>query len=131
MRNVVVFAVAVLIGTFVLACNKKEGDGGAASAANKSYTVRGIVKGLPNKGLAQANIHHEAIPSFVGRSGEVDGMMSMSMSFGVGEGVSLADIAVGDKVEFSFEVAWSSKPPLTLTKISKLPADTEIEISGH
>ncbi len=96
-----------------------------------SYSVRGQIETLNAiDGAQQAFIHHEAIPTFVNREGKQTGMMSMAMPFAVAEGVSMIDMTPGDKVEFTFEVHWDQNPPVRITSIRALPADTELELSG-
>ena len=36
--------------------------------------------------------------------------------------------AVGDKIDFEFAVDWNEKPPIAVTKVKKLPADTALEL---
>lgn len=119
-------------------CDQKGGSGKQsaqtaepAAPADHTYTVRGIVRLLPDPKSpgAQLNIQHEAIPEFVDWDGKKVGMKEMVMPFPVKPGVSLEGIAVGDKVEFVFEV-FTKKKSYHLTKITKLPADTAINVGG-
>ena len=75
-------------------------------------------------------IQHEAIKDFKNPDGEVIGMMSMTMPFPVGPGVSLEGIQPGDTVQFTFELRWKGKPPFQLTSIQKLPADTKLDFGS-
>ncbi len=100
------------------------------------YTVRGQVAALPRPGRpgSELLIHHEPVPDFVDFSGKKVGMQSMTMPFPLADGVSLAGIDRGDKVEMSFEVRWHGAPPLQVTEIHELPPDTELHFgdsSGH
>lgn len=100
------------------------------SGADQAYTVRGEVTATPGQsGLTedQLRIHHEAIPGFVGYDGEVVGMASMTMPFPAAETVDLGQLAVGDKIEFTFEVNWDDSPGYRITNIRKLPAETELD----
>jgi Cu/Ag efflux protein CusF len=107
------------------ACNK------GAEAPAATYTVQGELKSLPQPdGDAVLYVHHEAIPEFVNRQGQKTGMASMSMPFGVPEGVSLEGLAPGDKVELTFAVHWDQNPATQVAAIRKLPADTQLELSG-
>lgn len=92
------------------------------------YTVRGEVAALPRPGQpgSELLVRHEAIPDFVDAEGESVVMESMTMPFPLADGVSLAGIERGDKVEMSFEVSWHGAPPLQVTSIHKLPPDTEL-----
>lgn len=92
------------------------------------YTVRGKIESLPEPGkpASELRIQHEPIDNFVGQSGKVVGMDSMTMGFPLAKGVSLEGLAVGDVVEATFEVRWKSHPRFQTTKLVKLPADTEL-----
>lgn len=110
----------------------------ASSPGDGVYTVRGRVESLPGvKPGSQLRVHHEHIPNFKGKDGEVHrnrdgspGMLEMSMEFPLAPGVDLAGLAVGDAVEMTFEVRWNSPPPIfRATAIRKLPPDTELRLS--
>jgi Cu/Ag efflux protein CusF len=92
------------------------------------YVIRGLIKMLPDpaKPASSLMIRHQAIDNFVGRDGKVIGMNSMVMPFTVAEGLSLDGLAVGDIVEFTWEVA-PGHTPAAVTKIVKLPPDTQLE----
>lgn len=111
-------------------CKKDESEAVATRASGSEiseYQLRGLIKYIAPTG-AEVEIHHEAMPEFVDRHGEKSGMMAMVMPFGLGEGLSLDGLAVGDKVEATLTVGWNRKPVLQITKIEKLPAATELEI---
>jgi Cu/Ag efflux protein CusF len=93
----------------------------------EGYKVRGEVKGF-DEASGQLAIHHEKIPDFKNREGQKVGMMSMQMSFRTAEGVDGKSLAVGDKIEFEFAVEWDKTPPIVVTKVKKLPADTALEL---
>ena len=89
----------------------------ATYAEGQAYTVRGVIVQLPDAGPPPKDlkIHHEHIPDFVGKSGEihinpkdgVPGMKAMVMAFpNLAPSVSLDGLAVDDKVEFEFLVRW-------------------------
>jgi hypothetical protein len=115
-------------------CDRQPATAAPATPPEQVYMVRGRITGLPIAGQpgSELAIAHEAIPSFVRNDGKL-GMNAMVMPFTPAPGVSLEGLAVGDPVEFTFEVRWKSKPRMQLTKISKLPADTELVLpkSGH
>jgi len=99
-------------------------------AAEARYTVRGAVENLAEaRGAPVALIHHEAIPDFVDGYGEKRTMHSMAMAFGIASGVSLAGIAVGDKVEVTFVVDRDRYPSFQITAVRELPAGTELTLS--
>jgi hypothetical protein len=97
------------------------------------YTVRGVVERLPqtegpDRGLY---IHHAAIPTFRDEHGKVVGMMSMTMPFPVADDVSLAGIAPGDPVEFTFAVSWKQPVGYQVIRIHKLAAGTAVDFTPH
>lgn len=123
-RRAALLALSLLAALAISGCK----DGGAKAA---SYTVRGELKSLPTEGQsAGMSIHHEAIPEFVNLKGERSGMASMSMPFNVADGVKLDGLAVGDKVEFTFDVQWERNPAIQVTAIKKLPPDTALTLTG-
>ena len=110
------------------------GCGGKAPApAADVYTVRGVVERLPQGAGPDRSvyIHHESIPDFRDVHGEAVGMASMTMPFPLAAGVSLADIAPGDPVEFTFTVTWKPRTGYTITRIQKLPAGTVIDFPSQ
>ena len=102
--------------------------------------MRGQVVSVPTpeRPIDDLQIRHEAIPNYADRKGDVvvnskgeRGMRSMTMGFPVAEGVSLAEIAPGDPVEFTFVVTWGENyPTFELTHIRELPAETPLDFSG-
>ncbi|HZW08912.1 MAG TPA: copper-binding protein [Phycisphaerales bacterium] len=138
------------------ACSEQEDSAGRAPSENQapeqaprgdssapvvqSYTVRGQVVSVPTpeRPIDDLQIRHEAIPNYADRKGDVvvnskgeRGMRSMTMGFPVAEGVSLAEIAPGDPVEFTFVVTWGENyPTFELTHIRELPAETPLDFSG-
>ena len=75
-------------------------------------------------------LHHEAIPGFVGRDGQASGMESMTMPFELEKGVSLEGVAVGDPVEIKLHVDWSADLAVVVTALSELPAGTKLDLPG-
>jgi hypothetical protein len=119
-------AAAMLIALLLAAaCESKP----APQPPDQVYTVRGRITGLPQKDkpLSELTIHHEPIPGFVRQDG-TPGMDSMDMPFTPAPGVSLAGLAVGSVVEFTFEVRWKARPFSQLTKIRPLPGDTVLNL---
>jgi Cu/Ag efflux protein CusF len=96
---------------------------------DQTYTANGRIARMPDDVPGTAvHIHHEAIPEFVGRDGEVAGMHTMVMPFEPAEDLSLSKVAKGDAVRFTFEVRFDAKPMLRLTAIDKLPKSTELDL---
>lgn len=93
----------------------------------QSYTVRCEIKAVSveNKEL---QLHHEAIPDFTNAKGKQTGMMAMVMPFHVTDAVDITTLAAGDKVEIIFGTHWKKKPTLRITKLTKLPPETELEL---
>jgi Copper binding periplasmic protein CusF len=102
---------------------------GCARDSGRDYTVRGQVRQLPDPANPAASglyISHEAIDDWAGRSGEVEGMDPMNMSFEVAEGVSLEGIQPGDIVEFTLHADWEASPPVEITALRELPPGTRL-----
>jgi Cu/Ag efflux protein CusF len=113
----------------LLACGPPASDEASSDAA-QTYTARGEIVALPGEaGLqgSQLRIRHEAIPDFVSYEGEIVGMASMTMPFPAADDVDLADLEVGDPIEFTFHVDWDGSPPYQITEIRKLPDGTELD----
>jgi Cu/Ag efflux protein CusF len=93
-----------------------------------SYQLRGIVRqvDLGSIGRTQLSIHHEAIPDFVGLTGEVEGMKAMTMPFTAAESVDLTGVEPGSKISFELTVDWSAPEPALITKLQVLPPDTQL-----
>ena len=124
-------ATAALLGVLMLsapACSERP-DPTPATKADQVYTLRGQIAMLPDpaKPAADLQIHHEPIPDFVNKNGEVVGMNSMIMPFTPASSLSLSGYAVGDIVEFTFEVRWRKGPSSRVTSMRKLPAETKLD----
>jgi Cu/Ag efflux protein CusF len=126
----------ILAGGVPVGCDRDdEGHGSAEPAMASSttrpdgtYEVRGVVKALPGRGGGTLAIQHEAIPTFVNIAGKKVGMMAMTMPFAVATGVSLKGISPGDKISFTYEVRFHGEPRNLVTRVAKLPADTELKL---
>ena len=128
--------VLVLGGVFVLLSSKKApttpNEQEAAAPAtppdegppDQTYTLNGHIVALPTDDRPM-QINHEAIPDFKNAAGEEVGMGAMTMPFPLADGVDISDLQVGDPVEFTFEVRWSSDEKYHITSISKRPDDAE------
>lgn len=103
------------------------GCAGKASGG-RDYTVRGQVRQLPDPATPGSGLYlsHEAIDDWAGRSGEIEGMDSMTMPFEVADGVSLEGIEIADVIEFTLHVDWEADTPVEITRIRELPAGTRL-----
>jgi len=120
-----VAAAAILVACAVwVGCSREP----RLAPADQVYTVRGRIETLPVKDqpASELTILHEPIPTFVNKDGHVVGMDSMAMPFSPAPGVSLDGLAVGDQVEFTFEVRWKSRPFSRMTSIGRLPGGVEL-----
>jgi Cu/Ag efflux protein CusF len=103
---------------------------GSLSPPDATYTTRGQVIELPAAAGGDLTLHHETVADFRARDGKTTHMDSMSMPFAVAPNVSLDGIATGDKVDVTFEVRWEGGPPLRITRLEELPADTALVFGG-
>ncbi len=95
--------------------------------ADQAYSCRGVIRGLPSPASPLLVLHHESIPTFVRSDGATVGLKAQAMSLAVAPAVSLKGLSEGTRVEFLFEVRWSSQPHLLLTGIAALPPGTRLE----
>jgi Cu/Ag efflux protein CusF len=121
-----------LAGIALLATVACGGDEPSAGGDKAAYTVRGEVEQLPNPEVEGSDlmVRHEPIPDFENSKGEVVGMNAMTMPFPLAGDVSLEGIAVGDKVELTFEVQFEPSTSFVTTEVTKLPPDTELDFTG-
>jgi len=96
----------------------------ASTAPTESFHSRGRVERVSAREL---DIHHEDMAAIRGYSGKLEPMASMTMPFGVPAG-GAPGIAVGDLVDFEFTTHFDAPPTLRLTRITKLPATTTLEL---
>lgn len=122
-------AAALLFG----GCREKAAEPEKTTTVH-SYTVRAQVASVPVAGdpRTEFSARHESIPEFKGPGDEV-GMSAMTMPFPLKDGVTLDGIAVGDKVEITFEVIYDlqKKTPVDWEAVSvkELPAETVLDFS--
>jgi len=95
------------------------------SGGSHTYDVRAQVLRLkePGRPGAEVVVRHEPIDDYVDRWGTLVGMDSMEMSFPVAPPLSLAGIAVGDRVALRFTVDYDG-PSLRVERLERLPPDT-------
>ncbi|MEM1109848.1 MAG: copper-binding protein [Planctomycetota bacterium] len=128
-----VFGVFMVFGVLSTGCTETSSPQATADRnVTATYQTRGEVSSLPDadKPTSGLFIRHEAIPEFKNQDGEVEGMDTMTMPFPTDDGVDLAPLSVGDKVEVTFEVfTQGGVRGYAATQIDKLPADTELDFS--
>lgn len=109
-------------------------------AAAHTYTSRGVITALPSPDGIRGDfrIQHEHIPDFRGKDGSihmnpdgVPGMKAMDMPFpSLGPGVTLEGLEVGHKVEFDLLVAYHPRLTYSLTRLVRLPDETELDFAN-
>lgn len=126
--SVVAGVLAVAVSAAFGGCGRK-----APVSVADVYTVRGVVEKLPQAGGQDRDlyIHHAPIPDFRDEHGKVVGMRSMTMPFPVAEGVSLAGLAPGDPVEFTFAISWKQPAGYQVVRIRKLPAGAAVDFTSR
>jgi len=115
------------------ACGGRGDDGTAVGAVPAAvYQVRGEVESLPDadRPMDWIALRHEAIPDFIGLTGDPDPMPAMTMRFPVADGVDVSSVSAGDKVAFDLEIDWGSGDPARVLAITLLPAETELDFGG-
>jgi hypothetical protein len=95
----------------------------------KRYTVQGDVVELPVDGDERPRLRlaHDAMPDFVNRLGEVEGMKAMTMSFDLAPTLVLPEIEVGDQVQFVLEVDWNRDRPAQLVSVDRVVVEGSVE----
>jgi Cu/Ag efflux protein CusF len=96
------------------------------SKTGHTYTVRARVEQLPAQGSGLV-LTHEAVDDWMGRSGKIEGMDTMTMPFPVAEDVSLAGIQPGDVVEVQLHVDWNADLAVQITSLRELPPETRLD----
>jgi hypothetical protein len=95
------------------------------------YQTRGVVRAFSGSGAdARVLIQHEALPQFVDRAGKPAPMASMRMIFGLRPSLQDTRLRVDEKLRFAFDVTWSESPFLLITELTRLPADTSLQLSA-
>jgi len=122
-------AIAAVLLCLLAACERKAAAP-PTSPPDQTYTLRAQVTGLPDPPKQALRLHHEAIPSFVGADGKVEGMEEMEMEFPfLAPSASLKGIAVNDVIEATLEIRWKAEPRFVLARIHKLPPGTHLNVS--
>lgn len=119
-------AVLAIIGALMFLASCGEAPKGAVPPGADVYHTRGVVERLPQPDGPDRSIYirHEPIPEYRDETGAVVGMGSMTMPFPLARGVSIADLAPGDPVAFTFAVTWQPRSGYEITEIRELPAET-------
>ncbi len=88
-----------------------------------SFTVKGVVQGLPGNGLAKNEllVKHEAIPTYRDEAGNMVGMHAMTMGFYLSEKVSAEGLHVGDSIEMVVEQTIKPQFKEQVVALKKLP----------
>lgn len=128
-RPILAVTIAAALAASLAGGCKKQPAADAGPAV--TYEVRGVITRLPDPAntATTLRIHHEAIPTFAVK-GKTVGMAEMTMPFPTAPGLSLAGIAVGDPVIFVMEVREKPVLKYQISKISKLPADTKLDLKA-
>ena len=105
-------------------CGDREEDLAPPDAV---YTSRAEVVATPAPGNRSLLLRHESIPDFRSRTGEVDGMDSMTMPFTLARDLSVEGLEEGDAIDFDFEVRWDGDPILRISRLEELPAETTLD----
>jgi Cu/Ag efflux protein CusF len=117
----------------VVTMSRETPSSSSPSNADASYTLRGVIDTLPQATGPDKyiKIHHEELPSFKNKKGEVVGMPEMIMDFEqVSPEVKLGEFKEGDAVEFTFEVRWSPRVVTRVTRMRKLAAGTDLGLKA-
>ncbi len=123
-------AAAVVVVGAIAACSREPGSHESAiPPAEQVHIVRGRVVQLPepSKPANSLQIHHEPIEHYKRADGSL-GMNAMVMPFTPATGLDLGGLAVGDMVEFRWEVRSRDKGPSLVTAIRKLPPETQLNL---
>lgn len=112
--------------TFLASCGGTALTEHLPGDGSHTYTLKGRILEMPLTEGSEIQIEHEAIHDLIDSSGEVVGMDAMMMIFSLDVERATPGLAVGDIVEFDLEVDWNADPMATVTRLEKLPADTEL-----
>jgi Cu/Ag efflux protein CusF len=105
----------------------------ALANADAIYVVRGFVTELPDPAspTKELHVHHEPISDFKNAEGIVVGMDEMDMPFPVSDLTLLEAIRVGDVVEMTVSYRYEPVRPSKVTKLTKLPFGTTLNLKPN
>jgi hypothetical protein len=137
-RNSVPVTLPLFVGVLFAAlyipnCTRKDQTRSAGlvpkTPAERTYTLRGRITGFPNPPKESLRIHHEALPDFTDAEGKVIGMDEMEMHFPfVAPDVSFDGLKLNEPIEATMEMRYKSEPRFLITRITKLPEDTKLNL---
>ncbi len=114
----------------IAGCKSKNAGSSVKQGITYVYHLKGIIRSLPvpMQGPPSMMIKMQAIPHWIGINGKVTPMATMTMPCQLAKTVSVADLAVGDKIAFTYKVNWAQDTML-ITRIAKLPQSTVINFN--
>lgn len=125
--------IAMSLGALCLpiaGCKSKKAGNAHQHGITYVYHLKGIIRSLPvpMQGPPSMMIRMQAVPNWMGISGKATPMAAMTMPCQLAKTVSVAHLAVGDKIAFTYKVNWV-KDSMLITRIKKLPATTIIHFN--
>ena len=120
----------VLLCIPIAGCRSKNSRHSVPQGVTYVYHLKGIVRSLPvpMQGPPSMMIKMQAIPNWTGITGQITPMAAMTMPCQLAKTVSPADLAVGDKIAFTYKVNWLQDRML-ITRLKKLPPTTVIHFN--
>ncbi|NNM88377.1 MAG: hypothetical protein HKL95_07645 [Phycisphaerae bacterium] len=120
----------VLLCIPIAGCRSKNSRQFAPQGVTYVYHLKGIIRSLPvpMQGPSSMMIKMQAIPNWTGITGQITPMAAMTMPCQLAKTVSQADLAVGDKIAFTYKVNWVQDRML-ITRLKKLPPTTSIHFN--
>ena len=120
----------VLLCIPIAGCKSKNAGNSGKQGITYVYHLKGIIRSLPvpRQGPPSMMIKMQAVPKWMGMSGKVTPMASMTMPCQLAKTVSVAELAVGDKIAFTYKVNWIQDRML-ITRIKRLPPATVIHFN--
>ena len=114
----------------IAGCKSKNPGSSVKQGITYVYHLKGIIKSLPvpMQGPPSMMLKMQAVPQWIGITGKVTPMAAMTMPCQLAKTVSVADLAVGDKIAFTYKVNWIQDRML-ITRIKKLPPTTVIHFN--
>ncbi len=114
----------------IAGCKSKNSSSSIKQGFTYVYHLKGIIRSLPvpMQGPPSIMIKMQAVPNWIGINGKVTPMEAMTMPCQLAKTVSVADLAVGDKIAFTYKVNWTQDRML-ITDMKKLPPTTVINFN--